>query len=524
LSESTAVRPSTPGHPAAVVKIHRALLSVFDKTGLAEFAGALADLGIGLMATGGTAKALGDAELRVTGIEDVTKFPEILDGRVKTLHPAIFAGILARSIEADESQLENLGLESIDLVVVNLYPFERDGAAAPMDKAMELIDIGGVALLRAAAKNWERVTVINHRDQYHEVLDEIRKTGGTSAETRRRLARGAFALTAAYDAAIATYFAEPRAFPERLTLPYRKLKDLRYGENPHQRGALYVGENDVSGTVAAALQLQGKELSFNNFADLGSAWELVHEFVRPAAAIVKHSAPCGTAVGETALEAYAAAHACDPVSAFGGVVAFNREIDEETAQSVTQIFTEVVIAPAVSEGARSVFKRKPNLRLLEAGWKRPNQAREVRTISGGILVQDADERDLDEVPLRVVTPRSPTPQEMEDLLFAWKVVKWVRSNAIVLAKNVATVGIGGGQPNRVGSVMIAVKSAGDRAKGSVLASDAFFPFRDGVDEAARAGVTAVIQPGGSVRDEEAIAAATEHDMAMVFTGIRRFRH
>jgi phosphoribosylaminoimidazolecarboxamide formyltransferase/IMP cyclohydrolase len=489
-----------------------------------EFATALAKLDVELIATGGTATALAGAELSVTKIEDITMFPEILDGRVKTLHPAIFAGILARPIKAHESQLQSLGLEPIDLVVVDLYPFERNGATAPMEEALELIDIGGVSLLRAAAKNWERVAVVSSPDQYREVLTELDRTGGISEESRRRLARAAFARTASYDAAIATYFAGSRAFPERLTLPYRKLKDLRYGENPHQRGALYVGEHDVSGTVAAATQLQGKELSFNNFADLGAAWELVHEFVRPAATVVKHAAPCGTAVGETALEAYTAAHACDPVSAFGGVVAFNREIDEETAQAVTQIFTEAVIAPAVSEKARLVFKRKPNLRLLEAGWKRPDPSREFRSISGGILVQDADARDLDEFPLRVVTPRSPTPQEMEDLLFAWKVVKWVRSNAIVLAKNVATVGIGGGQPNRVGSVIIAVKGAGDRAKGSVLASDAFFPFRDGVDEAARAGVTAVIQPGGSVRDEEAIAAATEHDMAMVFTGIRRFRH
>lgn len=518
------VLPTTHDQRPATIRVRRALLSVSDKSGLVEFATALAKLDVELIATGGTATALAGAELSVTKIEDITKFPEILDGRVKTLHPAIFAGILARPIKAHESQLQSLGLEPIDLVVVDLYPFERNGATAPMEEALELIDIGGVSLLRAAAKNWERVAVVSNPDQYRDVLTELDRTGGISEESRRRLARAAFARTASYDAAIATYFAGSRAFPERLTLPYRKLKDLRYGENPHQRGALYVGEHDVSGTVAAATQLQGKELSFNNFADLGAAWELVHEFVRPAATVVKHAAPCGTAVGETALEAYTAAHACDPVSAFGGVVAFNREIDEETAQAVTQIFTEAVIAPAVSEKARMVFKRKPNLRLLEAGWKRPDPSREFRSISGGILVQDADARDLDEFPLRIVTPRSATPQEMEDLLFAWKVVKWVRSNAIVLAKNVATVGIGGGQPNRVGSVMIAVKSAGDRAKGSVLASDAFFPFRDGVDEAARAGVTAVIQPGGSVRDEEAIAAATEHDMAMVFTGIRRFRH
>jgi phosphoribosylaminoimidazolecarboxamide formyltransferase/IMP cyclohydrolase len=516
--------PTTQDPRLGTVRVRRALLSVFDKSGLLGFAADLKKLDIELIATGGTAQALAGAELPVTRIEDITKFPEILDGRIKTLHPAIFAGILARPIEAHESQLESLGLEPIDLVAVDLYPFERSGASAPMEEALELIDIGGVSLLRAAAKNWERVAAVSNPDQYRDLLTELQRTGGVSEETRRRLARAAFARTAAYDAAIATYFAGPRAFPERLTLPYRKLKDLRYGENPHQRGALYVGDQDVSGTVAAATQVQGKELSFNNLADLGAAWELVHEFVRPAAAVVKHAAPCGAAVGETAVEAYRSAYECDPVSAFGGVVAFNREIDEETAQAVTQIFTEVVIAPAVTEEAKLVFKRKQNLRLLEAGWKRPDPFREVRSISGGILVQDADARDLDEVPLRVVTPRAPTPQEMEDLLFAWKVVKWVRSNAIVLAKNAATVGIGGGQPNRVGSVMIAVRSAGDRAKGSVLASDAFFPFRDGVDEAARAGVTAVIQPGGSVRDEEAIAAATEHDMAMVFTGIRRFRH
>lgn len=510
--------------PVSASKVRRALLSTSDKSGLVEFAMALAALDVELMATGGTAEVLANAGLAVVRVEDVTRFPEILDGRVKTLHPAVFAGILARPTPMHESELASLGLEPIDLVAVNLYPFEQRDRAAPTEDALELIDIGGVALLRAAAKNWERVAAVSDPNQYRDALTELQGSGGISRENRRRLAQAAFERTAAYDAAIAAFFGGPEAFPDRLTLTYLKRMDLRYGENPHQRGTLYVQDDDRLGTVAAARQLQGKELSFNNLVDLDAAWGLVQEFDRPAAAIIKHAGPCGAAVGETVLEAYTAARVCDPVSAFGGVVALNREIDEQTARAITQIFTEVVIAPVVTLEAREVFGRKPNLRVLEAGWEKPRPSRELRSISGGMLVQDVDTGDLDEASLRVVTPRAPTHQEMDDLRFAWKVVKWVKSNAIVLAKNGATVGIGAGQPNRVGSVELAVKGAGERARGAVLASDAFFPFRDGLDTAARAGVTAIIQPGGSVRDEEVIAAAAEHGIAMVFTGIRHFRH
>lgn len=506
------------------VRVRRALVSVWDKSELGEFAAALAGLGVEILATGGTAVAIERAGSRVIRIEDVTGFPEILDGRVKTLHPAIFAGLLARERRSHLAQLEAHGISPIDLVAVNLYPFEAHAVSASMEDAVELIDIGGVALLRAAAKNWERVAAVSDPVQYPGVLAELRESRGISLETRRRLAQAAFERTAAYDAAIAEFFAGAGALPDRLTLAYRKLTDLRYGENPHQRAALYAAGSDRPGTVAAAKQLQGKDLSFNNLVDVDAAWGLVQEFDRPAAAIIKHAAPCGAAVGETVLEAYTAAHACDPLSAFGGVVALNREVDARMASAIAQIFTEVVIAPVVTREARDVFGRKSNLRMLEAGWERPQASRAIRAISGGVLVQEADTADLDEASLRVVTARTPTRQEMDDLQFAWKVVKWVKSNAIVLAKNGATVGIGAGQPNRVGSVEIAIKGAADRTQGAVLASDAFFPFRDGVDAAAHARVTAIIQPGGSVRDEEVIAAATEHGIAMVFTGIRHFRH
>ncbi len=508
-----------------VVSIRRALVSVWDKSGIVELASALAAMGVDLLSTGGTAQVLREAAVPVTSIESVTGYPAILDGRVKTLHPAIFAAILGRDDPAHAAQLREMGITPIDLVVVNLYPFESQALGAPPTEAVELIDIGGVALIRAAAKNWERVAVVCDPSQYAPLLETLRREGGPSAQVRQRLAAEAFTRTAAYDATIAGYFRRQSGekFPDLLALAYRKVQETRYGENPHQAGAFYRAYAGPGG-LAEFGQVQGRELSFNNLVDLDAAWGLVSEFSQPTAAIIKHATPCGAAMAETLADAYAGALACDPVSAFGGVVALNRPVDGATASAIAQVFTEVVIAPAFTPDARAALKKKTSLRLLEVSPPASENGLEIRSIAGGILAQDRDTSDADEVNLTVVTPRSPHAAEMADLRFAWVVAKWVKSNAVVLARNGVTVGIGGGQPNRVGAVEIAVKVAGERAKGSVMASDAFFPFRDGIDVAGRAGVSAVIQPGGSVRDEEVIAAATEHGMAMVFTGVRHFRH
>jgi len=511
--------------PESAIKIRRALISVWDKSGVVELASALAAQGAEVLSTGGTARALREAELRVTTIESVTGYPAILDGRVKTLHPAIFAAIMSRDDESHRAQLDGMGVTPIDLVVVNLYPFELKGIHAPMPEAAELIDIGGVALIRAAAKNWERVAVVCDPAQYARVLEEVRREGGLSADTRRRLAADAFARTAAYDATIAAYFTRQMSepFPELLTLAYRRVQQTRYGENPHQRAAFYrayIG----SGGLADARQLSGKELSFNNLVDLDTAWGLVGEFPGPAAAIIKHATPCGAATAQTIDQAYDAALACDPVSAFGGVVALNRPVDMSTASAIAGVFTEAVIAPGFTPEARAVLNKKTSLRLLEAAPPDSRSAFEIKSVLGGALVQDRDTADANDASLTVATPRSPTASELADLRFAWTVAKWVKSNAIVLARSGATVGIGAGQPNRVGAVEIAVKVAGGRARGAVMASDAFFPFRDALDAAAQAGIRAVIQPGGSVRDADVIAAATEHGMAMILTGVRHFRH
>jgi phosphoribosylaminoimidazolecarboxamide formyltransferase/IMP cyclohydrolase len=513
-----------PAGPARIA-VRRALISVWDKSGVVALAKALVAAGAAVLSTGGTARALREAGVPVTAVEAITGYPAILDGRVKTLHPALFAGILARDDPAHRAALEDLGIAPIDLVVVTLYPFETQGVPAPMAEAVELIDIGGCSLIRAAAKNWARVAVLSDPAQYGPVIEELRRDGGLSAETRRRLAAEAFARTAAYDAAIAGYFqaATGARFPDLLPLAFRKVQQTRYGENPHQQGAFY-RPTTGGGGLAEARQLQGKELSFNNLVDLDTAWGLVSEFAQPAAAIIKHATPCGAATAATLAEAYQAALACDRLSAFGGVVALNRVVDEQTAAAIGGIFTEAVIAPGFTAEARDALRKKTNLRLLEADPPASRPDLELKSVAGGLLLQDRDTVDLEEDALRVVTPRAPTAEEMTDLRFAWTVAKWVKSNAVVLARHGATVGIGAGQPNRVGAVEIAVKVAGDRARRSVLASDAFFPFRDGIDAAARAGVTAVIQPGGSVRDEEVIAAAAEHGLAMVFTGIRHFRH
>jgi phosphoribosylaminoimidazolecarboxamide formyltransferase/IMP cyclohydrolase len=512
--------------------VRRAIISVWDKVGLDALAAGLIGMGVEIVATGGTAEALQRAGVSVVTVESITGYPAILDGRVKTLHPAIFAAILSRDDAAHRAQLDEMGISPVDLVVVNLYPFETRALDAPIAEAVELIDVGGISLIRAAAKNWERVAVVCDPSQYDAVVTELQHEGSLSGETRRRLAAEAFARTAAYDASIATYFNRQMhvQFPDLLTMAYRKVQQTRYGENPHQAAAFYRISTQRGG-LPAARQLQGKELSFNNLVDLEAAWALVSEFAQPAAAILKHATPCGAAVAATIADAYVAARACDPVSAFGGIAAFNRDVDEPSARAVAGLFTEAVIAPSFSDTALAVFAKRPNLRVLECARASEDSAAghllpplELRSVTGGLLVQEHDTVDLDETHLQVVTPRAPTPEEMADLRFAWRVCKWVKSNAIVLAHGEATVGIGSGQPNRVGAVEIAVKAAGDRARGTVLASDAFFPFRDGVDAAARAGVTAIIQPGGSVRDEEVIAAATERGMAMVLTGVRHFRH
>jgi phosphoribosylaminoimidazolecarboxamide formyltransferase / IMP cyclohydrolase len=521
-------------------RIRRALLSVFDKAGLAELGQALASRGIELVSTGGTAQALRSAGLAVTEVAAVTGAPEILGGRVKTLHPAIHGAILAR-LESEEhvGELAAAAIAPIDLVVVNLYPFEASLAAArPDDQLVEMIDVGGPALIRAAAKNHDRVTVITRPADYAALEDELRAhDGATSKAFRCRLAARAFTLTAGYDAAIAAWLAarEGELLPERLVVSGTRRQRTRYGENPHQQGAFYATPGARSG-IAGADQVQGKELSYNNIADADAALELVAELAEPAVAIIKHANPCGVAIGVTLAEAHAKAYACDPLSAYGGIVALNRRLDRATAEAIAQVFTEVVIAPDADETAREVLAARPNLRLLLTGSMPDPQARDLvlRSVAGGLLVQERDRDTLLEAQLEVVTGRAPTEAELTDLRFAFTVAKHVKSNAIVFARHGAAVGIGAGQMSRLDSVRIAVQKAAEaalaagetepRTRGSVVASDAFFPFADGLEAALSAGATAAIQPGGSLRDPEVIAAADQAGAAMVFTGIRHFRH
>jgi phosphoribosylaminoimidazolecarboxamide formyltransferase / IMP cyclohydrolase len=534
-----------------MIRVRRALLSVSDKTGLLDFARGLADLSIELLSTGGTARVLRDAGLTVTDVADVTGFPEMLDGRVKTLHPRIHGGLLAvRDNPEHERQMRAHGIAPIDLVVVNLYPFEATLARpdVTLAEAIEQIDIGGPALLRSAAKNFAAVAVVADPAEYPGVLATLRQNAGAlPAGTLLGLARKAFAHTARYDARIAGFFdrlaahgdrmhpdspvsalaAQP-AFPHRLNLRLEKLQDLRYGENPHQRAAFY-RDLDRSAGLAGAQQLHGKELSYNNLLDLHAAWELSREFGAPVAVIAKHGNPCGVATAETLLDAYTRAHAADPLSAFGGIIALNRPLDGATAHAIAATFVEAVVAPAYAEDAVAVLREKKNLRLIEfpasgADAAQAGEGFDLRRVSGGVLLQDRDSATLDPSTLRTVTRRPPSEVERRALLFAWSVAKHVKSNAIVLTTEHATVGIGAGQMSRVDAVKLAIVKGGSGTRGTVLASDAFFPFRDGVDAAAAAGVTAIIQPGGSVRDAEVIAAADEHGMAMVFTGIRHFRH
>lgn len=507
----------------------RALLSVSDKRGLPAFAQGLAAHGFELVSTGGTAQILREAGLPVISVESVTGFPEILDGRVKTLHPHIHGGLLARRPHPGHmAELQALNIIPIEMLVVNLYPFEATAARAgvSLEELVEQIDIGGVALLRAGAKNYESVTVVCDPDDYEAVLADLGQYGEVPLERRQRLALKAFRHTAGYDAAIASTlaqrFGEPELFPERFPLPARRISVLRYGENPHQSAALYgLGGNSLP---LGGQQLQGKELSYNNILDLDAAWRAASDFDEPAAAIIKHTNPCGLAVGATLTEAFRAALACDPVSAFGGIIAVNRPMDAETVHAMGDLFVEAIIAPAFTPAALELLRARPNCRLIAIDSSQPVEDRfEMRAVRGGLLVQTRDEGWEGEE-WRVVSRREPTPQEWADLRFAWKVAKHVKSNSIVFAKGQATVGIGAGQMSRVDSVRIASIKAGERARGSVVASDAFFPFADGLRLAAEAGATAAIEPGGSVRDDEVIAAADELGMALVFTGRRHFRH
>ena len=523
-----------------LVAVRRALLSVSDKRGLVEFAAALAARGIELVASGGTAAALSQAGIEARDVSALTGYPEMMDGRVKTLHPAIHGGILARRDLADHRRaMDDHGIAGIDLVVVNLYPFEDTVAAgADFEACIETIDIGGPALIRAAAKNHAFVTIATDPDDYGGILAALEADDGrTAGDLRRRLAAAAFARTAAYDAAIGQWFADhvDQPFPRHIAFGGRLTLSMRYGENPHQEGALYRTGQDRPG-VAAARQIQGKALSYNNVGDADAAFEMVAELDRPAIAIIKHANPCGVATAAGLADAYAMALACDPISAFGGIVAANRRLDAATARAIAEIFVEVVIAPGLDDEAKAILAAKSNIRVLETGGMPDPGAPGlvVRSIAGGLLVQDRDGARIDPGALQVVTKRAPTEAERADLAFAFTVAKHVKSNAIVYAKDHATVAIGAGQMSRVDATRIAATKAADAAraagraepatKGSVVASDAFFPFADGLIAAAEAGAGAVIQPGGSIRDDEVIAAADARSLAMVFTGRRHFRH
>jgi phosphoribosylaminoimidazolecarboxamide formyltransferase / IMP cyclohydrolase len=519
-----------------VSKLRRALISVSDKSGVAEFARALAGLGIELLSTGGTAKLLEKEGVAATEVAAHTGFPEMLDGRVKTLHPKIHGGILARrDSEVHMAAIERAGIPPIDLVVVNLYPFQATVADPDcrLEDAIENIDIGGPAMLRSAAKNHAAVAVVVDPADYPRVLEEIRASGGVSERSRFELATKAFAHTAAYDGAIANYLSSldaggrRGAFPGVLSLQFAKLQDMRYGENPHQVAAFYRDAQPVAGGIAAYRQLQGKDLSYNNIADADAAWECVKSFGEPACVIVKHANPCGAAIGKSALDAYRKAFKTDPTSAFGGVIAFNRALDRAAAKQLGKQFAEVIIAPRVEPAARAELAQKQNLRVLEVPLAHNANAQDFKRVGGGLLVQSADALRLQASELKTVTRKQPGKAQLADLLFAWRVAKFVKSNAIVFARGGMTVGVGAGQMSRVDSARIAAlkaKAAGLTLKGSVVASDAFFPFRDGLDVVVKAGASALIQPGGSVRDAEVIAAANERKVAMVFTGVRHFRH
>ncbi len=518
--------------------IKRALISVSDKSGVVEFAQALGQFGIEILSTGGTAQLLRDNGISVKDVSKHTGYPEMMGGRLKTLHPKIHGGLLGRR-DIDDAAMSEHGIDPIDLLIVNLYPFEQTVAkpGCSLTDAIENIDIGGPAMLRAAAKNYRDVTVIVDSDDYTGILDEMRSSdGAVSDATRYALAVKVYSHTARYDGAISNWLGarnhqgEPTGFPDGYSIQVSKIQDMRYGENPHQAAAFYVEAQPGDASISTAKQLQGKALSYNNIADTDTALECVKQFVEPACVIVKHANPCGVAVGDTLFDAYDRAFRTDPTSAFGGIIAFNRPLDRATAAKIIQRhFVEVIIAPEVAQDALSALSDKQNVRVLACGaWgSAPSAGLDFKRVTGGLLVQDKDTGMVSEQDLKIVSQRKPTDDEYRDLLFAWRVVKFVKSNAIVYCKNTMTIGIGAGQMSRVYSAKVAAIKAADeqlKVKGSVMASDAFFPFRDGIDTAHEAGITAVIQPGGSMRDEEIIAAVDEHGMAMVFTGVRHFRH
>jgi phosphoribosylaminoimidazolecarboxamide formyltransferase/IMP cyclohydrolase len=525
-------------HPLMTIK--QALISVSDKTGIVEFARELHQFGIVILSTGGTAKLLKDAGLTVTEVADYTGFPEMLDGRVKTLHPRIHAGILARKDSSEHmAAMDNASISSIELVVVNLYPFSETVARldCSLDDAIENIDIGGPTMVRAGAKNYKSVAVVTDPEDYTPLLAEMKSSNGAvGQETRFRLACKAFSHTAAYDSAISNYLTsidpheeqgQRKVFPERLNLNFSIAQHLRYGENPHQQGSFYRELASAAGSFASYTQLQGKELSYNNIADADAAWECVKTFELPACVILKHANPCGVAVADTLLAAYQLAFGTDPTSAFGGIIAFNRFLDGAAAEAVIKQFVEVIIAPGLTSEAKQILARKTNVRVLTLPFQTGGNAFDFKRVGGGLLVQTPDNLNVTAAQLKVVTKKQPTPQQLQDLLFAWRVAKFVKSNAIVFCANGQTLGVGAGQMSRVDSARIAsikARNAGLALAGSVVASDAFFPFRDGLDVVVQAGATAVIQPGGSVRDEEVIAAADEQGVAMVLTAVRHFRH
>ena len=521
-----------------------ALISVSDKTGIVEFAQALHALNVRLLSTGGTAKLLADAGLPVTEVAQHTGFPEMLDGRVKTLHPKIHGGLLARrDLPEHVAAIQQHGIDTIDILAVNLYPFESTVAkpGCTLEDAIENIDIGGPAMVRSAAKNWKDVTVLTDASQYAQVLEELKAHGKTSDKTRFAASVAAFNRIAQYDAAISNYLSARldngslAQYPAQMNSSFVKVQDLRYGENSHQTAALYRDLHPAPGSLVTGKQLQGKELSYNNIADADAAWECVKSFDTPACVIVKHANPCGVAVAANATDAYAKAFKTDPTSAFGGIIAFNREVDRAAAELVSKQFVEVLMAPSFSAEAREIFKGKVNVRLLEIAlppggarpWDQGRNAQDVKRVGSGLLVQTADNHFLSKADLKVVTTLQPTAQQLDDLMFAWTVAQYVKSNAIVFCGNGMTLGVGAGQMSRIDSARIAsikAENAGLALAGSAVASDAFFPFRDGLDVLADAGASCVIQPGGSMRDDEVIAAANERGIAMVFTGVRHFRH
>lgn len=531
--------------------VKTALISVSDKTNVLQLATQLAQMGITLLSTGGTAKLLQDAGLKVVEIAEHTGFPEMLDGRVKTLHPTVHGGLLARREVPEHMQtIAQHNIAPIDLLVVNLYPFEATVAkpGCTLDEAIENIDIGGPAMVRSAAKNWRSVGVVTHSSQYAQVIDEIKENQALSHSTRFNLAVTAFNRIAQYDSAISNYLSSLNtdnlstpsviAFPTQFNANFIKLQDLRYGENPHQKAAFYSDPYPLPGSLVTAKQLQGKELSYNNIADADAAWECVKSFDVPACVIIKHANPCGVGLGVNATEAYSKAFKTDSTSAFGGIIAFNTQVEKETAELISNQFVEVLIAPAYSADALAIFEAKKNTRVLvvdisalrqgkSVRWDQSRNTYDLKRIGSGLLMQDTDYHDLTRADLKVVTERQPTEQQLQDLLFAWKVAQYTKSNAIVFCANGMTLGVGAGQMSRIDSARIAsikAENAGLSLKNSAVASDAFFPFRDGLDVVVEAGASCIIQPGGSIRDEEVIAAANEHGVTMVFTGVRHFRH